>query len=243
MPELEASRTLVKSAPELWAECSDGASLARHLGAFGEIRITKLEPETSVAWEGDEVRGTVTLEPSGWGTRVVLTATPERAPEAIVETPPHQYASPAEDPPQAEVPQPVSSLPELSAPDASDAPQALDDPAAPAAREALDAPRAPAPEAESPEPVGFFGRLMARLRGEAPLGQEQTEAEVEDTVEAPPETEAATGAASALTPSPEPVTAPEPEPAPASQSTPELEALIGALESLGTAHRRPFSRG
>ena len=73
----EASRTLVKSTPELWAECSDSESLSRHLGAFGEIRITKLEPETAVAWEGEDVRGTVTLEPSGWGTRVVLTATAE----------------------------------------------------------------------------------------------------------------------------------------------------------------------
>lgn len=77
MAELQASRTLVKSPPELWAECSDAASLARHLGAFGEISITKLEPETAVAWEGQDVRGTVTLEPTGWGTRVSLTARTE----------------------------------------------------------------------------------------------------------------------------------------------------------------------
>src|SRR5947207_2959776 len=74
MTEHEASRTLVKSPPELWAECSDAASLARHLGQFGEIRITRLEPETAVAWEGERASGTVRLEPSGWGTRVVLTA-------------------------------------------------------------------------------------------------------------------------------------------------------------------------
>ncbi len=61
--------------PELWAECSDAASLARHLGAFGEIRITQLEPETAVAWEGAAASGTVALEPAGWGTRVTLTAT------------------------------------------------------------------------------------------------------------------------------------------------------------------------
>jgi hypothetical protein len=86
MSDHETSRTLVKSAPELWAECSDAASLAKHLGAFGEIRITKLEPETAVVWEGEAARGTVRLEPSGWGTRVVLTAdsaTP--APEPSVE--------------------------------------------------------------------------------------------------------------------------------------------------------------
>jgi hypothetical protein len=74
MSDHEASRTLVKSAPELWAECSEAASLARHLGAFGEIRITKLEPETAVVWEGEAARGTVRLEPSGWGTKVRLTA-------------------------------------------------------------------------------------------------------------------------------------------------------------------------
>src|SRR5207237_1904239 len=73
--EHEASRTLVKSPPELWAECSVAESLARHLaGSFGEIRITRLEPETAVAWEGEDASGTVRLEPSGWGTRVTLTA-------------------------------------------------------------------------------------------------------------------------------------------------------------------------
>ena len=90
MSDHQASRTLVKSAPELWAECSEAASLARHLGAFGEIRITKLEPETAVVWEGDAARGTVRLEPSGWGTRVVLTA--GREPGAGVSVP----ESPAE---------------------------------------------------------------------------------------------------------------------------------------------------
>ena len=89
MSDHEASRTLVKSAPELWAECSEAASLARHLGAFGEIRITKLEPETAVVWEGEAARGTVRLEPSGWGTRVVLTAgRDELAPEPPAEPDP-----------------------------------------------------------------------------------------------------------------------------------------------------------
>jgi hypothetical protein len=74
MKEHQASRTLVKSPPELWAECSDAASLTRHLEQFGEIRVTRLEPETAVAWEGERASGTVRLEPSGWGTRVILTA-------------------------------------------------------------------------------------------------------------------------------------------------------------------------
>src|SRR5947209_20314740 len=73
MADVTASRTLVKSPPELWTECSRPESLARHLDSFGEIRITRLEPESTVAWEGEQVSGTVQLEPSGWGTRVTLT--------------------------------------------------------------------------------------------------------------------------------------------------------------------------
>src|SRR5579875_2564176 len=76
MADVTASRTLVKSPPELWTECSDAGSLARHLESFGEITITRLEPETTVAWEGELASGTVRLEPAGWGTRVVLTASP-----------------------------------------------------------------------------------------------------------------------------------------------------------------------
>lgn len=74
MSESRASRRLVKSPPELWSEVSNAASLQRHLDQFGDIRITKLEPETGVAWEGEYARGTISLEPSGWGTRVTLTA-------------------------------------------------------------------------------------------------------------------------------------------------------------------------
>ncbi len=101
--EPSAHRTLVKSPPELWAEVSDIEALARHLGEFGDIRITRLEPETTVAWEGERASGTVKLEPSGWGTKVTLTATvpepeePEPEPEpvavaAVVEPEPEPIA-------------------------------------------------------------------------------------------------------------------------------------------------------
>ncbi|MBV9537041.1 MAG: hypothetical protein JO321_16710 [Solirubrobacterales bacterium] len=76
MSESKASRRLVKSPPELWSEVSNAASLQRHLAQFGDIRITKLESESAVAWEGEHARGTIRLEPSGWGTRVSLTAEP-----------------------------------------------------------------------------------------------------------------------------------------------------------------------
>jgi len=74
MPDITAKRTLVKSPPELWSELSEVDRLAKHLGAFGEIKITKLEPEHTVAWEGESASGTVSIEPSGWGTKVTLTA-------------------------------------------------------------------------------------------------------------------------------------------------------------------------
>lgn len=73
MPHVQAQRRLVKSPPELWAELSDPESLARHLGEFGEIRITRKDPEKTVAWEGECTSGTVEIAGSGWGTRVTLT--------------------------------------------------------------------------------------------------------------------------------------------------------------------------
>src|SRR4051794_41970239 len=85
MPDQTAQRTLVKSPPELWAEVSDPESLARHLGVFGEIKITRVEPETTVAWEGEQASGTVQIDPSGWGTKVTISAT---VPEAPVVAPP-----------------------------------------------------------------------------------------------------------------------------------------------------------
>jgi hypothetical protein len=73
--ELEARRTLVKSPPELWSELSDPATLARLLEErFGAIAITRATPETSLEWASAECSGRVELEPSGWGTKVRITA-------------------------------------------------------------------------------------------------------------------------------------------------------------------------
>src|ERR671933_2728057 len=88
MPDLSAKRTLVKSPPELWEELSEVDGLAKHLGAFGEIKITKLEPEHTVAWEGEHASGTVSIEPSGWGTKVTLHAElPDEPEEPVAENP------------------------------------------------------------------------------------------------------------------------------------------------------------
>ena len=70
MPSYQASRTLVKSAPELWAELN-GTRLSE---AIGGARVRPTETEKAIAWEAAGARGTARLEPSGWGTKVTLTA-------------------------------------------------------------------------------------------------------------------------------------------------------------------------
>ena len=75
-------RTLVKSVPELWAELSEVTALGRMLqDQFGEIRITRLNPESSIEWRSELAAGSVELEPSGFGTRVRLTAEIAEPPE------------------------------------------------------------------------------------------------------------------------------------------------------------------
>lgn len=156
---MEAKRTLVKSPPELWAELSDMTALARHLGEFGEIRITRTEPESVVEWEGELASGSVRLEPSGWGTKVTLTALPVML-----------------DPPPPE-PEPDS---------------------------------VPAPE---PPRAGLWARLFRRRAPEP----------------APP-----------VAPPPPP--APDPDPLPAIEAAAGAAVLANALDALGSAHHRPFSR-
>jgi hypothetical protein len=263
MPEPRAQRTLVKSPPELWAEVSDLEALARHLGEFGEIRITRLEPETTVAWEGDRARGTVELEPSGWGTKVTLTAelsaaeAPTVAMEALVVAEPEPVAAEPE-------PEPVAAEPEPEPVVAEPEPEPL-------AAETESEPVVAEPEPVAAEPrVGFFARLFGRRRA-ARVEPEPAAAEPEpEPVAAEPEPEPV-----AAEPEPEPVAAePEPEPEPlAAEPEPEPEPepvaaapepvvaeepdapapdpltderaaaiLTGVLDDLGSAHHRPFSR-
>ncbi len=95
----EVQRTLVKSPPELWAELSDPASLARNLGELGEIRITHVEPEKTVEWEAADTTGKVLLKASGWGTKVTLTVARElAAPEPPPEPEPSMEVEPEPEP-------------------------------------------------------------------------------------------------------------------------------------------------
>jgi hypothetical protein len=252
MQEPRAQRTLVKSPPELWAEVSDVDHLARHLGEFGEIRITRLEPETTVAWEGDRACGTVALEPSGWGTKVTLTAKLAEEEVAAEPEPPAPEPEPPAPEPESE---PVAAEPAPEPePVAPEPPTAIAEPEQAAPPE----PVAPEPEADEAPKGGFFARLFGRGRKVAPV------VEVEVEPEPAPEPEAAPVAAEpepvAAEPAPEaaPVAAvpapeaepaaPEPgpvavEPQPARLDAERAEAIrTGVLDDLGSAHHRPFSR-
>ena len=78
------SRTLVKSAPELWELADDQNRMelwmARLTGATGaiEIRVTKRMPQRALAWQtaGGDPFGRIALEltEKGFGTSVAITA-------------------------------------------------------------------------------------------------------------------------------------------------------------------------
>jgi hypothetical protein len=214
MPEVEAHRRLVKSPPELWAELSDVEALARHLGEFGEIRITRTDPETSVAWEGEHARGTVSIESSGWGTKVRLTAEAIRpeAPEAEAKGVAGQPAAIAPElEPVAQEPEPVTEQPEAVTEEREPVPEepAVAEPPQP---EPVYEPPQPTPVAETPAPqppprkIGFFARLFGRRKRPKPVIAAPEPAPATDP---PPDAEPEP------VPEPEPVAVqPEPEPLP-----------------------------
>jgi hypothetical protein len=189
--------------------------LARHLGQFGEIRITRLEPETAVAWEGSAARGTVRLEPAGWGTKVFLTSTAQDAPresEPVAQGEPEPESPALEPEPPPSEPEPPPFEPEVT----SEAEPPL--------------------ELEPPVRRGFFTRLRV-LFGSRPAppppGSEPQPAPFHPTSHqnAPP---------AASPPAAEPT--PPAASRPAAEPKPMANPLDAALDSLGSAHHRPYSR-
>jgi hypothetical protein len=225
----EVQRTLVKSPPELWAELSDQASLARHLGELGEIRITRVEPERSVEWEAADTTGKVLLKQSGWGTKVTLTAAREVAapePPVELELEPAIEVEPEPEPVAVEEPEPAAILEE------------------PLAAELI------AESLPEPEPRrGFFARLFGRRKEQAPP-QPQVEPETVSEPE-PPEAIEITEPDLALEDEAPPQDAPAdetPDIAAELKAAEEIAAdevtavLTAVLDRLGAAHHRPFSR-
>jgi hypothetical protein len=292
MPDLTAKRTLVKSPPELWEELSEVERLAKHLGAFGEITITKLEPEHTVAWEGEHASGTVSIEPSGWGTKVTLRAELPEAEEPEPESEPEPEAAEAE-PPSTEPSTEAQYIGQPGGDQRVEPSEATVREPDPVAQEQTAEPDAQADAlAFEPKPRrGFWGWLF-RSRTEratpepvAAITEPAAAPEPEPAGAAPepepagaapePESAAATseperrpvGAAlesePVAAPQSEPVAAePEPEPVAADPAAlvanPDPDALGDAdaldpervrvildeaLDALGAAHHRPFSRG
>lgn len=266
MAELQAQRTLVKSPPELWALVSDAQSLARHLGEFGEIKITRVEPETSVAWEGEHASGTIELAKSGWGTKITLKA-------ELAEAAGGAQSVQTAEPEATSEPQEASAEPEQPA-EAEEA--AAPEPEHVAASEPVAAEPAPAAEAE-PDPVvaatpvpavppaptrrGLFARMASWFKGpeieysprEAqavpvapvpvaePAPPAEREPEPQLIAEQPVEAEVV-AEPDTEPPEPELVTEPEPD-GPRLDGERAQAVLTQVLDDLGAAHHRPFSRG
>ena len=202
MQDLTAKRTLVKSPPELWSELSEVERLARHLGAFGEIKITRLEPERTVAWEGEGASGTVSIEPSGWGTKVTLTA-------RIEGEEPRPSPSPSRSPSRSRSRSPSPSPSRSRTPPSASA-------ACFALAVRLGAAR---PRAAGEQPVWVAGAPVEPRRSRSPSRSRSREPEP------------------SRNPSPTPKTA-------AGLNRDGAQAVLeDALEALGSAHHRPFSRG
>jgi hypothetical protein len=222
-------RRLVKSPPELWAEVSDPAALARRLAELGEIRITRTLPETTVAWEGERATGIVEIEAAGWGTRVSLSAVPAPGPEPAP-APPPRLPPPTRVETEARVVAEESIRVEIPAP----APEPEPEP--------------PPVEEARPEPAprpGFFARLFGRP--EEPVAPTEPPPEPPEPTPPPPpppevlELRIVQAVCASRVPE---RPAPEPPPAPAPAiDAPELkDVLERALDDLGAAHHRPFSR-
>ena len=258
----EVQRTLVKSPPELWAELSDPDALARHLGELGDVRIVRTEPEETIEWAAENTAGTVSIQPSGWGTKVTLSVTRQIAEQALAAEAPSE----ADATPEAAA-EPVlepKSTAELAPEPTS---QAEPEPASTTEAEPVDVAE-PEPEVDSQPRRGFFARLFGRLRRTEPpeIAEQPASAEPPAPPDAfaavrevlAPETFAAEHPFAAL-----PETTPAPDASASEQETPagqmsdlsaelmaaeeagteEVTAVLTAvLDRLGAAHHRPFSR-
>jgi hypothetical protein len=266
MPSTEVQRTLVKSPPELWAELSDPESLSRHLGELGEIRVTRVEPESAVEWEAENIRGSVQLKPSGWGTKVTFSVTRE-LPESGAQ-------EPAREMPEPEIVEPEQVSPEPAEPELAEPEPAEPEPAAPELAEPDPAEPEPAKAGVTEQPMptprlGFFARLFRRRRRETPAPEpevvepEALEPEIVEPEAVAPETVSATESLAEAGPVTEQATPVHEHAAENTESTaedsPDLVAELAAMEQamaeqdaallstvldrLGAAHHRPFSRG
>jgi hypothetical protein len=220
----EVQRTLVKSPPELWAELSDPTALARHLGELGEIRIVRVEPESTVEWAAENTTGTVSIKASGWGTKVTLSVNRETAERARAdasaqapEPAPDLEAQPREEPqPVALGSEPALATEHEAAPAPAPEPETASTPEA-------ESEAAPAPEPEPAPRRGFFARLFGRRQKSQPT----IEVPVRDAQDAEPTRDE----------TPEQPLSPEP----AAERADAFEAVRQVLEPETFATAHPFA--
>jgi hypothetical protein len=162
-----ASRTLVKSPPELWQLIDQPdrmqGLMSALLGRATEVKVKERKPESMLRWQaagdGEQAWIEVELAEKGWGTRVEVSAESPSEPtklegwlEAVLE----ELATPQKRPFES-----VGDAPERKAPE-RDAPERE----APAATAPVEAPPAesavPTPPAEDPRPdrPGKFRRIF-----------------------------------------------------------------------------------
>jgi hypothetical protein len=227
----EVQRTLVKSPPELWAELSDPAALARHLAELGEIRIVEAKPEQSVQWEAKDAKGRAELQPSGWGTKVTLAITRE-----MPESPRADDPEPAEPACSIEQADPVVEAETGSEPEPEVRPEL----------EVRPEPEvAPEPRVELEPRLGFFARLFRRRARTEPVRAAASEprAAAEPEITAAPDVEAEVAPARQAEPDqPNEDLAAELAAAEEAIAAASTELLSAVLDRLGSAHHRPFSR-
>lgn len=251
MPAYEVSRTLVKSAPEVWAELERVERLAELL-CDGTIEIVASRPESQIEWRGQRASGTIEIAASGWGTKVKLTAEAEEivlgagvlepgvTMEQAAETEPAQETETA---PESGVEAGAEREAEVGLePETAESPE-------PETVVDLESELELEPVAETKsKPVGFWKRLFGKT---APAVETEVVAGPEPETIAEPEPEPEVVAE----PEPEVVAEPEPEavaeskpeepaesaPAPEPESIDYEALLTSVLDHLGSAHKRPFT--
>ena len=172
-----ASRTLVKSPPELWElldqpERMQGL-MCGLLGRATEVSVDRREPETLLRWEASDAGADawieVELAEKGWGTNVKLKAENGSEPtklEGWLDAVLDELATPQKRPFEgmdAPPPEPVEAKEPPVKPDLQEAPRApepsAEDSEAPAEAPATTTPAVPGPPPERP---GVLRRLFGR---------------------------------------------------------------------------------
>lgn len=214
MANVEVSRTLVKSPPEVWAELGRDGRLAELIGDES-LQVTVAEELAVLEWQAASSSGRIEIHASGWGTKVSLVADVAEEPARAEPTPRRSEAQSTVSKPKPEAKSEQSDL----------------------VVEEI------ASQATTVARVGLWTRIKHAFTGDDPAAAVAdaaiTESETLDEDEA--QAEADNGQVDCAT-APE-VPEAELDPSPeydAGQPTYE-KRLTAVLDHLGSAHKRPFS--